>query len=108
MKFHDELFHRHHLQGLNASFSLPRSAILPQFTAFALAIGFVVAGAIFTEYVFSYPGIAYYLLEAVLGLDYPLIQGIFLVIVVAVLIANFLADVLYVFLDPRIRLEGRS
>ena len=85
-----------------------RNAILPQFTAFALAIGFVVAGAIFTEYVFSYPGIAYYLLEAVLSLDYPLIQGIFLVIVVAVLIANFLADILYVFLDPRIRLEGRS
>ena len=85
-----------------------RNAILPNFTAFALALGFVVAGAIFTEYVFSYPGIAYYLLEAVLSLDYPLIQGIFLVIVVAVLLANFLADLLYVFLDPRIRTEGRS
>ncbi|MGA3218945.1 MAG: ABC transporter permease [Acidimicrobiales bacterium] len=85
-----------------------RNAILHNFTAFALALGFVVAGAIFTEYVFSYPGIAYYLLEAVLSLDYPLIQGIFLVIVVAVLLANFLADLLYVFLDPRIRTEGRS
>ena len=85
-----------------------RNAILPNFTAFALALGFVVAGAIFTEYVFSYPGIAYYLLQAVLSLDYPLIQGIFLVIVVAVLLANFLADVLYVFLDPRIRTGGRS
>ena len=85
-----------------------RNAILPQFTSFALAIGFVVAGAIFTEYVFSYPGIAYNLYEAVLSLDYPLMQGIFLVIVVAVLLANFLADLLYVFLDPRIRLEGRS
>ncbi len=85
-----------------------RNAILPNFTAFALALGFVVAGAIFTEYVFSYPGIAYYLLTAVLSLDYPLIQGIFLVIVVAVLLANFLADVLYVFLDPRIRTGTRS
>ncbi|MGO9661256.1 MAG: ABC transporter permease [Acidimicrobiales bacterium] len=85
-----------------------RNAVLPSFTAFALALGFVVAGAIFTEYVFSYPGIAYYLLEAVLSLDYPLIQGIFLVIVVAVLLANFLADVLYVVLDPRIRTGARS
>jgi peptide/nickel transport system permease protein len=85
-----------------------RNAVLPQFTAFALALGFVVAGAFFTEYVFSYPGIAYYLIQAVLSLDYPLIQGIFLIIVVAVLLANFLADVLYVFLDPRIRLESRS
>ncbi len=85
-----------------------RNAILPNFTAFALALGFVVAGAIFTESVFSYPGIAYYLLQAVLSLDYPLMQGIFLVIVVAVLCANFLADLLYVFLDPRIRLESRS
>jgi peptide/nickel transport system permease protein len=85
-----------------------RNAILPSFTAFALAVGFVVAGAIFTEYVFSYPGIAYYLLQAVLSLDYPLIQGIFLIIVVAVLCANFLADVLYVLLDPRIRLDSRT
>ncbi|HTV12400.1 MAG TPA: ABC transporter permease [Acidimicrobiales bacterium] len=85
-----------------------RNAILPQFTSFALALGFVVAGAIFTEYVFSYPGIAYNLYEAVLSLDYPLMQGIFLVIVVAVLLANFLADLLYVFLDPRIRLEARA
>lgn len=84
-----------------------RNAILPSFTSFALALGFVVAGAIFTEYVFSYPGIAYYLLQGVLSLDYPLIQGIFLVIVIAVLLANFLADVFYVFLDPRIRIEGR-
>jgi peptide/nickel transport system permease protein len=85
-----------------------RNAILPNFTAFALALGFVVAGAIFIEYVYSYPGIAYYLLNAVLSLDYPLIQGIFLVIVIAVLLANFVADLLYVFLDPRIRTEGRA
>jgi peptide/nickel transport system permease protein len=85
-----------------------RNAILPNFTAFAMALGFVVAGAIFIEYVYSYPGIAYYFLNAVLSLDYPLIQGISLVIVVAVLLANFVADVMYVFLDPRIRVEGRS
>lgn len=85
-----------------------RNAVLPSFTSFALALGFVVAGAIFTEYVFDYPGIAYLLYEAVTSLDYPLMQGIFLVIVVGVLIANFVADVLYVLLDPRIRVEARS
>lgn len=85
-----------------------RNAVLPNFTTFSLALGFVVAGAIFIEYVFDYPGIAYLLYQAVVGLDYPLMQGIFLVIVVGVLIANFIADILYVFLDPRIRLEARS
>jgi peptide/nickel transport system permease protein len=85
-----------------------RNAILPNFTTFALALGFVVAGAIFIEYVFDYPGIAYLLYQAVISLDYPLTQGIFLVIVVGVLIANFLADLLYVFLDPRIRVESRA
>jgi peptide/nickel transport system permease protein len=83
-----------------------RNAILPNFTSFALALGFVVAGAIFIEYVFDYPGVAYLLYQAVTSLDYPLMQGIFLVIVVGVLIANFLADLLYVFLDPRIRTEA--
>lgn len=85
-----------------------RNAILPSFTSFALALGFVVAGAIFIEYVFDYPGIAYLLYQAVTSLDYPLMQGIFLVIVLGVLIANFLADLLYVLLDPRIRVEPGS
>lgn len=85
-----------------------RNAILPSFTSFAMALGFVVAGSIFIEYVFDYPGIGYLLYQSVISLDYPLMQGIFLVIVVGVLIANFLADVVYVLLDPRIRVEARS
>lgn len=85
-----------------------RNALLPNLTSFALALGFVVAGAIFIEYVFNYPGIAFLLYQAVTGLDYPLMQGIFLVIVLGVLIANFLADLLYVILDPRIRTGRRS
>jgi peptide/nickel transport system permease protein len=92
--------------GVVASRYAARNAILPSFTSFALALGFVVAGAIFIEYVFDYPGIAYLLYQAVTSLDYPLMQGIFLVIVVGVLIANFLADLLYVLLDPRIRVEA--
>jgi peptide/nickel transport system permease protein len=83
-----------------------RNAILPNITGFALSLGFVVGGALLTEIIFSYPGIGFALLQAVQSEDFPLMQGIFLVITVAVLGANFLADILYVVLDPRVRQEG--
>jgi peptide/nickel transport system permease protein len=82
-----------------------RNAILPNITAFALSLGFVVSGSLLTEIVFSYPGIGFAILQAVDNLDYALLQGIFLVITVAVLAANFLSDLLYVVLDPRVRIE---
>jgi len=82
-----------------------RNAILPNVTGFAIQIGLVVGGALLTEIVFSYPGLGYTLLQAVQASDYPLMQGIFLVIALAVLGANFLADMLYVVLDPRTRQE---
>ncbi|MGO9822014.1 MAG: ABC transporter permease [Solirubrobacteraceae bacterium] len=80
-----------------------RNAVLPSFTGFAISLGFVVSGSIIMEIVFSYPGIGYELLEAVQNNDYALMQGIFLVITMAVLAANFIVDMLYVFIDPRIR-----
>jgi peptide/nickel transport system permease protein len=80
-----------------------RNAILPNITGFALSLGFVVSGALLTEIVFSYPGIGLALLQAVQNADYALLQGIFLFIAVAVLGANFLADLLYSVLDPRVR-----
>ena len=83
-----------------------RNAILPSVSGFALAIGFVVSGALLTEIVFSYPGLGYILLNAVGSRDYPLLQGIFLIITFAVLLANLLADSVYVFLDPRTRQEA--
>lgn len=83
-----------------------RNAILPNITAFALSLGFVVSGSLLTEIVFSYPGIGYALLQAINNLDYALLQGIFLVITLAVLAANLLADLMYVWLDPRVR-QGR-
>ncbi len=83
-----------------------RNAILPNITGFAIAIGFVIGGSLLTEIIFSYPGIGQVLLQAVQGHDYPLMQGIFLLIAVGVLLANFLADLAYVFLDPRVRQEG--
>lgn len=84
-----------------------RNAILPNVTGFALNLGFVVGGSLLTEIVFSYPGIGLQLLDAVQGLDYALIQGIFLVIAIAVLVSNFLADMAIAWLDPRIRQERR-
>jgi peptide/nickel transport system permease protein len=80
-----------------------RNAILPNIAGFALALGFVVAGALVMEIVFSYPGVGFTLYNAVTSNDYPLMQGIFLVISLTVLSASLLADIAYAFLDPRAR-----
>ena len=80
-----------------------RNAMLPQITGLALSIGTLVGGALITEVVFSYPGIGSLLFTAIRQNDYPVIQGITLLIMVAVLLANFLMDIAYGFIDPRIR-----
>ena len=83
-----------------------RNAILPSISGLSIAIGFIVSGALLTEIVFSYPGIGWILLQAVNNRDYPLLQGIFLIITFAVLAANLIADFVYVMLDPRTRQEA--
>jgi peptide/nickel transport system permease protein len=83
-----------------------RNAILPSVSGFALAIGFIVSGALLTEIVFSYPGLGLLLVNAVSSNDYGLLQAIFLLITFAVLLANLIADFVYVFLDPRTRQEA--
>lgn len=80
-----------------------RNAILPSLTAFAMSLGFVVGGALLTEVVFSYPGVGYVLLSAVQNEDYSLMQGLFLVISFTVLLANFLVELVYGRIDPRVR-----
>ncbi len=80
-----------------------RNALLPNVTAVGMALGFVISGALVTEIVFAYPGLGYQLLTAVRNLDYPLMQGIFLMITFAVLLANLIVDLLYLRLDPRVR-----
>jgi peptide/nickel transport system permease protein len=82
-----------------------RNAVLPSIANLSLAIGLVVSGALLVELVFNYPGVGDLLLNAVQNEDYPLIQGIFLVITLAVLAANLLADLVYLGLDPRTRTE---
>jgi peptide/nickel transport system permease protein len=82
-----------------------RNAVLPSVSGFAISLGFVVSGAIALEYVFSYPGIGFQLVTAVSNDDFPLMQGIFLVITFAVLGANLIVDLLHGFVDPRTRLS---
>ncbi len=83
-----------------------RNASIPSLAGFGIALGFVVAGSIVTEQVFSYPGIGKLMIQAVQGLDYALMQGVFLVITLTVLAANLLIDLLYGFIDPRVRRNG--
>lgn len=80
-----------------------RNAVLPSIASFAISLGFVVGGSVLVETVFSYPGVGYALYEAVSNEDYALMQGIFLIIALAVLVANLCADLLYAVLDPRSR-----
>jgi peptide/nickel transport system permease protein len=79
-----------------------RNAMLPLVTLIALDFGFVVAGAIQTEVVFSWPGLGLLTVNAVGQKDYPVLQGTFLLIAVAVVVANLLADLVYGLLDPRV------
>lgn len=97
-----------YLSALGAPQSLIRkyafnNAVLPQITGLALKLGVIVAGALVTEVVFSYPGIGYLLLAAIQNQDYFLIQGCFLFIIMGVLFANFVIDVVYLIVDPRTR-----
>jgi peptide/nickel transport system permease protein len=83
-----------------------RNAILPTISNFTLSVSLVVTGAILVEVVFNYPGVGLEMYGAVTSSDYPLIQGILLIVTFAVLAANFLADLAYVALDPRSRKEA--
>ena len=80
-----------------------RNAILPNLTGFGMALGFMLSGALLTEMVFSYPGQGFLLLQAVTTQDYPLMQGIFMTITLAILGANWLVDIAVLFFDPRTR-----
>lgn len=80
-----------------------RNAMLPQITGLALSIGALAGGALLAEVVFSYPGLGTVLFDAIRQNDYPVIQGVTMLITVAVLAANFIVDLTYGLIDPRIR-----
>ena len=79
------------------------NALLPTMTLILLSLGFIFGGAITIEYVFSYPGLGLLTVQAIDAKDYPLLQGLFLLFSAAVILANLIADVLYSYLDPRVR-----
>jgi peptide/nickel transport system permease protein len=80
-----------------------RNAALPQVTGLALSLGTIVTGGLITEIVFNYPGLGSLLFSAIRQNDYPVISGITLLIAVSVLVANFLVEIAYGLIDPRIR-----
>ena len=80
-----------------------RNAMLPQITGLALSLGTMVGGALVAEIVFSYPGLGQTLLNGVMGQDYPLISASTLIITIMVLSANFIIEILYGFIDPRVK-----
>src|SRR5215831_841187 len=85
-----------------------RNALLPLVTRLAISIGFVVGGSVIVEELFQYPGIGRNLLRAINGRDYTMMQGMFLVITIAVVISNVGADLLFGLLDPRVRLGAQD
>jgi peptide/nickel transport system permease protein len=83
-----------------------RNAILPVVTAFAIAIGFAVGGQVLIETVYSWPGLGREMVKAALRSDYPLAQGAFVLLSIIVITMNFVADLTYSYLDPRVKLGG--
>lgn len=99
-----------YMESLGASDKLIRSygfrnGVLPQVTGLALRIAQLIGGAITVETVFNYPGLGRMMLSSVVNQDYFLLQGIFLAVVIMALVANFLVDIVYMFIDPRVRLS---
>jgi peptide/nickel transport system permease protein len=80
-----------------------RNAILPNFTGFALGLGSIVGGSLIVEQIYNYPGMGRLMFESISNRDFPLMQTIFLFTTVGVLTANFLTDLLYGVIDPRVR-----
>jgi len=94
------------LRGLKPSIVvryITRNAMLPLFTILAIALGLLFSGSVFIEDVFNYPGLGQLMISSINTKDFPVLDGAFLLIIVAVIVANILADLAYPFIDPRIR-----
>jgi len=85
-----------------------RNAALPPFTQLTISIALVFGGSLIIEWLFVYEGLGYVLYNSIQQRDYPVMQGVFLIITTMVIVANLLADLLYSRLDPRIRVGGRD
>lgn len=85
-----------------------RNALIPVVTVAGLQLGFVLNGAVVIEVVFQRPGLGMLLVDAIFDRDYPIVQGVVLIIAVAFVMTNFIVDLAYEYLDPRIRLAERQ
>jgi peptide/nickel transport system permease protein len=83
-----------------------RNAVLPVVTVIGIEAAFLIGGLIVTETVFNIPGVARFLVEAIQWRDYPIVQNLVMFIAVVVVVVNFLVDMMYAVLDPRIKYEG--
>lgn len=81
------------------------NAMLPMVTIIAINLGFVIGGAVQIETVFSWPGLGNLMYDALAARDYPVLQGLFLLITICVVIANYIADISYSYIDPRVKNE---
>lgn len=91
------------LRALTVARYIARNAMLPLFTVLAISFGLMFGGAVFIEDVFNYPGLGQLMLSSLNNKDFPVLDGVFLLIIVAVIAANILADLTYPLVDPRIR-----
>jgi peptide/nickel transport system permease protein len=91
------------LRPLTVARYIARNAMLPLFTILAISFGLMFSGAVFIEQVFNYPGLGELMISSIATKDYPVLDGAFLLIIVAVILANILADLAYPLIDPRIR-----
>jgi peptide/nickel transport system permease protein len=82
-----------------------KNALIPVVTVVGLQLGTLIGGAVITEYVFALPGVGRLVVDAVFARDYPLVQGVILLIAIAFIVSNLLVDVLYGWIDPRIRVR---
>ena len=80
-----------------------RNAMLPQITGLAMSLGTMMSGALVAEIIFSYPGLGSTMYDAVTSADYPLISATTLIITIMVLISTFVLDIVYGFIDPRVK-----
>jgi peptide/nickel transport system permease protein len=83
-----------------------RNAILPVVTITGINLAFAVAGVIEAETVFRWPGVGRLLYDSVMSRDYPVLQGLFLIFAVVVVLANLVVDLIYGYIDPRIKVGG--
>ncbi|GCF15959.1 ABC transporter permease [Haloarcula mannanilytica] len=85
-----------------------RNAILPMYTGFLTLIGFNIGGSVILEQVFTYPGIGYYMYQALINRDYALMMGVFLIITTTLVVSVYIADLTYGLIDPRVQSGGQS